>query len=56
MIYTVTCNPSLDYILTVSDFQVGATNRAKTEQIFPGGKGINVSMILRNLGVEVNID
>ena len=52
MIYTVTFNPSLDYILTVSDFQVGATNRAKTEQIFPGGKGINVSMILRNLGVE----
>lgn len=52
MIYTVTFNPSLDYILTVPDFKVGATNRAKAEQIFPGGKGINVSMILKNLGVE----
>jgi len=52
MIYTVTFNPSLDYILTVPKVQLGETNRAKTEQIFPGGKGINVSMILKNLGVE----
>lgn len=52
MIYTVTFNPSLDYILTVSDFKLGVTNRANAEQIFPGGKGINVSMILRSLGVE----
>lgn len=52
MIYTVTFNPSLDYILTVPGVQLGKTNRARTEQLFPGGKGINVSMILRNLGVE----
>ncbi len=52
MIYTVTFNPSLDYILTVSDFRLAATNRAREEHIFPGGKGINVSMILRNLGVK----
>lgn len=55
MIYTVTFNPSLDYILTVPDFKVGETNRAKSEQIFPGGKGINVSMILKNLGVESTV-
>lgn len=52
MIYTVTLNPSLDYILFVDDFAEGATNRAKAEQLFPGGKGINVSTILSNMGVE----
>lgn len=52
MIYTLTFNPSLDYILTVPEVRLGETNRAKSEQIFPGGKGINVSMILKNLGVE----
>lgn len=52
MIYTLTFNPSLDYILTVPEVRLGETNRAKSEQIFPGGKGINVSMILKKLGVE----
>ena len=52
MIYTVTFNPSLDYIMSVPSFREGATNRAVKEQIFPGGKGVNVSMILSNLGVE----
>lgn len=50
MIYTVTFNPSLDYIVTVEDFTTGIVNRTKKELIFPGGKGINVSMVLQNLG------
>lgn len=52
MIYTVTFNPSLDYIVTVADFTPGSVNRTKDEKIFPGGKGINVSMVLKNLGFE----
>lgn len=52
MIYTVTCNPSLDYIVSVEDFKLGMTNRTSREQMLPGGKGINVSIVLRNLGVE----
>lgn len=52
MIYTVTFNPSLDYIVSVPDFAMGVTNRTKSEMIVPGGKGLNVSMVLQNLGVE----
>lgn len=52
MIYTLTFNPSLDYIVTVSDFTCGIVNRTTEEIIFPGGKGINVSMVLKNLGFE----
>lgn len=52
MIYTVTFNPSLDYIVSVNDFQLGLTNRTDSELIFPGGKGINVSTILMNLGID----
>lgn len=52
MVYTVTFNPSLDYIITVDDFKMGKTNRTKTEQMLPGGKGINVSTVLSNLGIE----
>ncbi len=52
MIYTVTFNPSLDYIVTVPDFMTGMVNRTSHEIIFPGGKGINVSMVLTNLGCE----
>lgn len=52
MIYTVTFNPSLDYIVTVNNFEMGMTNRTSTEQILPGGKGINVSTVLHNLGIE----
>ena len=43
MIYTVTFNPSLDYIVTVDDFKIGHTNRTTSELILPGGKGLNVS-------------
>lgn len=52
MIYTVTFNPSLDYIVTVKDFRLGETNRTASEQMLPGGKGINVSTVLENLGFE----
>lgn len=52
MIYTVTFNPSLDYIISVDDMTLGATNRTKKEILNPGGKGMNVSMVLRNLGYE----
>ena len=52
MIYTVTFNPSLDYIVSVDNFTCGIVNRTTDETIFPGGKGINVSMVLKNLGFE----
>lgn len=52
MIYTLTFNPSLDYIVTVPNFTSGVVNRTSEEVIFPGGKGINVSIVLKNLGVE----
>ena len=52
MVYTVTFNPSLDYIVSVNDFQMGMTNRTCAEQMLPGGKGINVSTVLYNLGIE----
>lgn len=52
MIYTVTFNPSIDYIVTVNDFKLGLVNRTSEELMFPGGKGINVSMVLSNLGFE----
>lgn len=54
MIYTVTFNPSLDYIASCKDFKLGETNRTCKEFIFPGGKGINVSIVLRNLGLETS--
>ena len=52
MIYTITFNPSLDYIVSAKKFEFGKTNRTTAEQLLPGGKGINVSTVLRNLGVE----
>ncbi len=52
MIYTVTFNPSLDYIVTVPEFRMGMTNRTGTEMMLAGGKGINVSTVLKNLGLE----
>lgn len=52
MIYTVTLNPSLDYFLSVEHFAIGKTNRSNEEVYRPGGKGINVSCVLHNLGLE----
>lgn len=52
MIYTVTFNPSLDYIVSIDNFQLGKTNRTTAELMLPGGKGLNVSTVLQNLGIE----
>ena len=52
MIYTITFNPSLDYIMHVDCFEEGETNRSKQEEIYPGGKGFNVSTILSRLNLE----
>ncbi len=52
MIYTVTFNPSIDYIVSVDDLKLGSVNRTSEELMFPGGKGINVSMVLSNIGIE----
>lgn len=52
MIYTVTFNPALDYVMNVADFSVGKIHYAESEHIYCGGKGINVSQILAQLGVE----
>ena len=54
MIYTVTFNPSLDYIVGVDDFKLGVTNRTSYEQMLAGGKGINVSYVLKNLGYSTH--
>ncbi|MBQ8599855.1 MAG: 1-phosphofructokinase [Clostridia bacterium] len=52
MIYTVTLNPALDYILYTEEFVLGRTNRSVKETLYYGGKGINVSAVLTELGVE----
>ena len=52
MIYTITFNPALDYIMNIDNLQLGSVNRSKSEKILPGGKGINVSLVLTNMGVE----
>ena len=52
MIYTVTFNPALDYAIGVKQLEAGMTNRSEWEQLLPGGKGLNVSIILGNLGIE----
>lgn len=52
MIYTITFNPSIDYVINVENFQPGAVNRVLSENKYPGGKGINVSRVLNNLEVK----
>lgn len=52
MVYTLTLNPALDYYLELDTFSLGETNRSKSETLVAGGKGINVSMMLNNLGVS----
>ena len=52
MIYTVTFNPALDYILELDKLEIGKIQKSKTELILPGGKGINVSTVLTNLEVD----
>lgn len=52
MINTITLNPSLDYVVKVDKFKADALNRSCNEQVYAGGKGINVSIVLKNLGVD----
>ena len=52
MVYTVTLNPSLDYILDVNTREYGKICRSKNERIVFGGKGINVSYVLKQIGIE----
>lgn len=52
MINTITLNPSLDYIVKVDSFKVDSLNRSEEEKVYAGGKGINVSIVLKNLGVD----
>ena len=55
MIYTVTLNPSLDYVMQVNNLQFGLTNRSANEALYVGGKGINVSMLLKQLGQPTTV-
>lgn len=52
MIYTVTLNTSIDYYVSCGGFETGRTNRTKTTEMLPGGKGINVSVMLKRMGYE----
>jgi 1-phosphofructokinase len=52
MIYTCTLNPSIDYVARIKHFKEGDLNRTETSQMYPGGKGINVSRVLKRLGIE----
>lgn len=52
MIYTITFNPALDYIVKMDDFNLGHVNRSSNEYVYAGGKGINVSIVLNNLDVK----
>lgn len=52
MIYTVTFNPAIDYIVKVDNLTLGMVNRTAQEDIYYGGKGINVSIVLNNLGIK----
>lgn len=52
MVYTVTFNPALDYVVRMDGFLAGDINRTRSEEVQFGGKGINVSTVLRNLGVQ----
>lgn len=52
MIYTITFNPAVDYIIHTNELELGAVNRSENEEIYFGGKGINVSMVLSELGIK----
>lgn len=52
MIYTITFNPALDYIIKTQNFEIGKINRSEKKHILAGGKGINVSIVLKELGIE----
>ncbi|MBQ2257282.1 MAG: 1-phosphofructokinase [Lachnospiraceae bacterium] len=52
MVYTVTFNPAIDYVIRMGEVRLGATNRSEGEEMYFGGKGINVSIVLRELGID----
>lgn len=52
MVYTVTFNPAIDYVVHADEMKLGMTNRTKSEEIYFGGKGINVSIVLKELGID----
>lgn len=52
MVYTITFNPALDYVIETKEFQIGEINRSQKEYILPGGKGINVSIVLKTLDID----
>ncbi len=52
MVYTLTLNPALDYVLKVSSLKTDDINRASDAEIYYGGKGINASVVLTRLGIE----
>lgn len=52
MVYTVTFNPAIDYVIHMGEVRLGATNRSEGEEMYFGGKGINVSIVLRELGID----
>lgn len=51
MVYTVTFNPAIDYVVHTGEMKLGKTNRSEREEIYFGGKGINVSIVLREIGI-----
>lgn len=52
MIYTLTINPALDYVIEIENLKLNNINRSEKEYIFPGGKGINVSIVLKELDID----
>lgn len=52
MVYTVTINPSVDYIMHIDELKEGIVNRSSSEELYIGGKGINVSFVLKEFGIE----
>ena len=52
MVYTVTFNPAIDYVIQMDELKTGSVNRSKSERMYCGGKGINVSLVLAELGIK----
>ena len=52
MIYTLTYNPSIDYLVTVDSLEIGKLNRMRKDTYLYGGKGVNVSQVLKELGID----
>lgn len=55
MVYTVTFNPAIDYVIRMEEVRLGETNRSEREEIYFGGKGINVSIVLAELGIASKV-